>query len=163
MIDAVQDFDIIIEDERWSLELGDAEQFARACARAAATIEPRAGAGAALLFADDETLSELNRRFRGKEKPTNVLSFPSGAAAGGFLGDIAIAFETCCREAGEQKIAVRDHAAHLIIHGLLHLVGYSHEKDEAADAMEWLETRILAALGVPDPYAGGDGGRGEPR
>jgi probable rRNA maturation factor len=163
MVDEFRDFDIIIEDERWALELGDADGFARACVRAAAAIEPRAGGGGALLFADDDRLCDLNRRFREKDKPTNVLSFPSGGAAGAFLGNIAIAFETCRREAAEQGVVFRDHAAHLIVHGLLHLVGYDHEEDEEANAMERLETRILAALGVSDPYARGDGWNGEPR
>ena len=163
MVDDFRAFDVIIEDERWAIELGDAERLARACARAAAAIEPRADGGAALLFSDDETLRDLNRRFRGKDKPTNVLSFPSGAPAGAFLGDIAIAFETCRAEAAEQGIAFRDHAAHLIVHGLLHLVGYDHEEDEAANVMERLETQILATLGVLDPYAGRDKRREEPR
>lgn len=163
MVDESRAFDVIIEDARWSAELGDAERFARACARAATTIEPRAGGGAALLFADDESLRRLNRRFRGKDKPTNVLSFPSRAPAGAFLGDIAIAFETCRAEASDQGIAFRDHAAHLIVHGLLHLVGYDHEEVEAANVMERLETQILAALGISDPYAGRDGGSEGPR
>lgn len=102
-------------------------------------------------MADDATLRDLNKRFRGFDKPTNVLSFPSGGD-GGFLGDIAIAFETCRREAEEQQIAFRDHAAHLIVHGLLHLAGFDHEGEDEAERMELLETRILATIAIADPH-----------
>lgn len=145
-------FDVVIDDGRWEKALGAAAAFAENCRDAAASFEPALAKGAALLLADDETLADLNRRFRKIDKPTNVLSFPSGAGDG-FLGDIAIAYETCEREADAARIAFRDHAAHLIVHGLLHLVGYDHEADEDANEMESLETRILAALGVADPYA----------
>lgn len=141
--------DVILDDERWSSALGDVEALVLDCRRAAASFDPKTGGAAAFLFADDETLQDLNKRFRGFDKPTNVLSFPSG---GDFLGDVAIAYETCRREAEEEKIAFRDHAAHLIVHGLLHLAGYDHEKDEDAERMEPLETRILAAMGIADPY-----------
>ncbi|MGD9800398.1 MAG: rRNA maturation RNase YbeY [Parvularculaceae bacterium] len=146
------DFDVIIEDERWFGALDGVDAFAERCRAAAADFEPALAAGAALLLADDRTLADLNQRFRGIEKPTNVLSFPSGRDTG-FLGDIAIAFETCLRESEAQGIAFRDHAAHLIVHGLLHLAGYDHEADDEANEMESLETRILAKLGVTDPYA----------
>lgn len=145
-------FDVIVEDERWLGAIAGADAFAAECRRAAIAADPALDAGAALLLADDARLADLNRRFRGKDKPTNVLSFPSGASEG-FLGDIAIAFETCKREAEAQGIAFRDHAAHLIVHGLLHLVGYDHGADDDANEMESLETRILATLGVADPYA----------
>lgn len=160
------DFDVLIEDDRWPDALGDVAALAATCRRAAASLEPRLGAGATLLLADDAALTDLNRRFRGRDKPTNVLSFPAFPAGGGdqdFLGDIAIAYETCQREADALSIAFRDHLAHLIVHGLLHLVGYDHENDDDADQMEQLETRILAALGVADPYAflPADDGRGD--
>lgn len=145
-------FDVIIDDDRWAGELGDAAALAEECRTAAARFEPRLGAGAALLLADDRTLQDLNSRFRGRDKPTNVLSFPSGGGVDGFLGDIAIAFETCRREAVEQGIAFRCHAAHLIVHGLLHLAGHDHEREEEAERMESLETEILAQLGIADPY-----------
>ncbi|MFZ5618742.1 MAG: rRNA maturation RNase YbeY [Pseudomonadota bacterium] len=145
-------FDVVIDDERWIKALGDAHALAASCIAAAAALEPGVKGAAALLLADDAALQDLNRRFRDKDEPTNVLSFPAGEGAEGFLGDIAIAFETCRREAEEQGIAFRDHAAHLIVHGLLHLVGWDHEADDEADRMERLETRILATLGVDDPY-----------
>lgn len=145
-------FDVVIDDECWIDALGDADALAASCFAAAASIEPRIKGGAALLLAGDAALQDLNRRFRGQDKPTNVLSFPAGPGSEGFLGDIAIAFETCRREAEEQSIAFRDHVAHLIVHGLLHLVGWEHEADDEAERMERLETRILATLGVADPY-----------
>jgi len=108
------------------------------------------------MLCDDAAMRALNRRFRGADKPTNVLSFPSGEEEG-FLGDIALARETCIREAQEKGLALRDHAAHLIIHGMLHLIGYDHELDEDATAMERRETEILSALGIADPHCGEDG------
>ncbi len=155
-------FDVIIDDERWADALAGAEALAQECRAAAAGFEPRLHFGAALLLADDRTLQELNRRFRGQDKPTNVLSFPSGGGDADFLGDIAIAFETCRREAEMEGMSFRDHAAHLIVHGLLHLAGYDHEEDEEAERMESLETEILARLGIADPYrdAGDAAGRG---
>ncbi|MFN0024220.1 MAG: rRNA maturation RNase YbeY [Parvularculaceae bacterium] len=149
--------DVIVEDARWALALGDAAAFAGKCRDAATALEPKLAAGAALLLADDATLQTLNRDFRGQDKPTNVLSFPAGASTGegtgSFLGDIAMAYDICAREAGDEADRFRDHAAHLIIHGLLHLAGYDHETDDEAERMERLETRILAGLGVADPYA----------
>ncbi len=150
-----ESFDIIVGDPRWSSALADAVATALECRDAAAKLEPRLKGGATLLLADDDTLRDLNRRFRGQDKPTNVLSFPAppaGVGGDGSLGDIAIAFETCAREAEDLNIAFRDHARHLIVHGLLHLVGCDHQADDEAERMERLETRILSALGVADPY-----------
>lgn len=152
MTGAAPSLDVVIDDERWPEALGDAGALAQSCFAAASAIEPKIAGNAALLLSDDAALHDLNRRFRGKDRPTNVLSFPAGAGNDGFLGDIAVAFETCRREAEELGIAFRDHAAHLIVHGLLHLVGWDHEADDEADRMERLETRILATLGVDDPY-----------
>lgn len=152
------EIDTIVDDERWAEKLGDPAALAASCRAAAAALEPRLGASAALLLADDATLRDLNRRFRGFDKPTNVLSFPGdrgGAGAPGrFLGDIAIAYETTAAEAEAEGVAFRDHAAHLIVHGLLHLAGYDHEEEDEAERMESLETRILARLQIADPYAG---------
>ncbi len=159
MTDNSSNFDIIIDDDRWVRALDGLEDFARQCRRAASAFVPRVSEGAALLFADDEVLRDLNRRFRRIDKPTNVLSFPSGAPGRGFLGDIAIAYETSAKEADAQGIAFRDHVAHLIVHGLLHLAGYDHEDDKDANRMESLETKILARLEIADPY-GADGARG---
>lgn len=119
-----------------------------------------------VVFADDAEVQVLNRQWRAKDKPTNVLSFPmlsreevlrasetkdSGAPA--MLGDIVLARETCMREAAEKSVALAVHATHLVIHGLLHLAGYDHETGAAeAEEMEALEVRALARLGIADPY-----------
>lgn len=116
-----------------------------------------------LLFTSDAEVHVLNREWRGKDKPTNVLSFPMlergdllDLAPEGppeMLGDLALAAETCAREAAEKGVPVEHHASHLIIHGLLHLAGHDHETSDAdAEAMEALETKALAILGIPDPY-----------
>ncbi|MBI1364466.1 MAG: rRNA maturation RNase YbeY [Alphaproteobacteria bacterium] len=140
----------IVEAAGWARALPEAETLARRVFDAARAREPRLAGEAAILFTDDATVRDLNRRFRGKDAPTNVLSFPSGAA--GLLGDVALAYETCAREAREKGVALADHAAHLIAHGLLHLVGYDHMDDREALLMERLETAILGAVGVADPY-----------
>ena len=107
---------------------------------------------------DDAAIRRLNAEFRGSDKATNVLSFPGGDdAAGGapaLLGDIAVALETTRREAGVEEKAFEDHLSHLIIHGMLHLLGHDHLSAEDAELMEGLERRILAGLGIADPYAG---------
>lgn len=116
-----------------------------------------------LLFTSDAEVHTLNREWRARDKPTNVLSFPMlerGELAAllpdgppVMLGDIALAAETCAREAADKGVSLADHAAHLIVHGLLHLAGHDHvDSDEQAEAMEALETRILAKLGIADPY-----------
>ncbi|MDZ3833034.1 MAG: rRNA maturation RNase YbeY [Sphingopyxis sp.] len=112
---------------------------------------------------DDAEVQVLNRDFRGKDRPTNVLSFPQvqedllGGLANSddgeiLLGDIVLARETCTREAQEKGIALADHALHLIVHGTLHLVGYDHMDDASAAAMEALEVKALASLGIANPY-----------
>jgi probable rRNA maturation factor len=105
-----------------------------------------------LVFTDDAHSRELNRKHRGKDKPTNVLSFPQ-AAGGPLLGDVVLAAETVYLEAELAKQPVEEHIAHLIIHGFLHLIGYDHTVDEDAERMETLERAALARLGIPDPYA----------
>jgi len=102
---------------------------------------------------DDAHIQTLNRDFRAKDKPTNVLSFPS---EGAFLGDIAIAYETLLREVEEGEAATKEaHLTHLTIHGMLHLLGFDHETEEEALAMEAVETAIMQRLGYPDPHEGG--------
>lgn len=142
----------LIETEGWRSALPGAETFAERVYDAARLREKRLAGSVALLLADDAMLKDLNARFRGKDAPTNVLSFPS-AANGDFLGDVALAYETCEREAVEKGIPFAAHAAHLIAHGLLHLVGYDHEEDADAMKMEGIEAEILDSLGVPNPYA----------
>lgn len=122
---------------------------------------------ASLLFTTDAQVHALNREWRAKDKPTNVLSFPmltgdelrdlkpdwSPAKPPVPLGDLALAYETCAREAAAKTIALEDHAAHLIVHGLLHLAGYDHETSDAdAEEMEAIEVKALARMGIGDPY-----------
>ena len=97
----------------------------------------------------------LNRTWRGKDAPTNVLSFPAGEGVGepGLLGDVVLAYETTLKEARAQDIALRDHIAHLVVHGVLHLIGFDHMRDEQADRMEAVERVALTSLGIADPYA----------
>lgn len=104
-----------------------------------------------LLLADDAKLQSLNMTFRAKDKPTNVLSFPADRED--YLGDVAMAYGVTRKEAREQKKSLSDHATHLAVHGVLHLLGYDHETAKAAKIMEPLEVEILSELGIGDPYA----------
>jgi probable rRNA maturation factor len=154
--------DIDIED--WPA--GDWDALATRAAQAAGEGEPLLAKPrllASVLFTSDAEVHTLNREWRERDKPTNVLSFPmldreelEALALDGppeMLGDIALAYETCAREAGEKGVTLEAHAMHLIVHGLLHLAGHDHvESDEQAEAMERLETAILAKLGIADPY-----------
>ena len=149
---------------------GDWDALARRVQEVVAHVEPGLAnprLTASLLFTSDEEVHELNREWRGKDKPTNVLSFPMlereellRLAPDGppeMLGDLALAYGTCEREAAEKGIALADHAAHLIVHGLLHLAGHDHaDSDEQAEAMEKLEIEALAKLGIADPYGDRD-------
>ena len=108
--------------------------------------------GLAILLTDDETVRELNARFREQDKPTNVLSFPSRLNPEAHLGDVALAFGVCLAEAAAQGKPLANHLQHLVAHGVLHLVGYDHETDAEAAEMEDLERVVLAELGVADPY-----------
>lgn len=120
----------------------------------------RDGAEISIVLTDDAGIRELNKTWRGFDKPTNVLSFPAvepdRIARSPMLGDIVLAFETLMREAGEEGRPFAHHLTHLVVHGTLHLLGYDHETDDEAREMEALETSVLAKLGVPDPYAGLD-------
>ena len=141
---------------------------------AAATDIGEPAAEVAVLLCDDATIAALNAQWRGREEPTNVLSFPAPAsdlsASDGsashpsasdpsvpvHLGDIAIACETVVREAREHGRTVSQHLAHLAVHGFLHLLGYDHQTDQEAEHMEALEREVLATLGISDPYASHD-------
>ena len=127
---------------------------ARAIRAANETIGPLEGT-LSVLIEDDVAIRALNRQWRGIDKATNVLSFPAIAAPSivpRHLGDIAICYETAVREAEAEGRPFVHHLAHLAVHGFLHLLGYDHQSDAAADAMEDLERKILARLGIPDPY-----------
>lgn len=141
--------DVEIEDEAWSLALPDAE----ALAVKAATAALDGDGGVVILLTDDDTVADLNIRFRDKAGPTNVLSFPAPENPEGSLGDIALAYGVCAREAEAQGKPLAHHLQHLVTHGVLHLLGYDHLVDDEAEEMEALERRILAGLDIPDPYA----------
>lgn len=160
----------VIEDARWeAFGLSALAERAARAALAGAGL-PVEGFQVSLMGCDDARIAVLNADFRGKPQPTNVLSWPSEERGAEFvgevpeapepgevddpesLGDIAIAFETCARESEEQGKPMADHVTHLIVHGVLHLLGYDHVEEEDAAVMEALEVRILASLGVSDPY-----------
>ncbi len=147
--------DIEIEHEGWQAIAG-LEDLSRRAASAVLKDDARA---VTLLFSDDEEIRVLNREWRGQDKPTNVLSFPAAtdmAMPEGEpvpLGDIILAYEPVAREAAEQGKSLADHTVHLIVHGILHLLGYDHEDEAEAEDMEARERVILATLGIADPYA----------
>ena len=149
--------DIAIEHEAWHVVTGLDLLAQRAAAAALAIVDDApTDAEVSLVLCDDAFIRTLNRTWRGKDQPTNVLSFPTDAAtpeAGPtLLGDIVVAYETSAREAIEEGKSLPDHLAHLVVHGMFHLLGYDHEDDAEADVMEALEGRALAALGVVSPY-----------
>lgn len=154
--------DIEVEDPAWTAAVADAEALVRAAAGAALARED-AGGGVTFLLTDDESVRELNAQFRGKDSATNVLSFPAPANPEHHLGDVALAYGVCAREAIEQGKPLSHHLQHLTVHGVLHLLGYDHIGDDEAEAMEGLERAVLAGLGVPDPYAAGEGEHERPR
>ncbi|MEM8731795.1 MAG: rRNA maturation RNase YbeY [Pseudomonadota bacterium] len=161
-------FEILIEDGRWSAL--DLETLAvQSCAAVLRCLDVAQEAEISLLACDDTRIAALNADFRGKPAPTNVLSWPAEALApdqpgarpppprpdpdGALcLGDIAIAWETCHREALDANKPLADHVSHLIVHGVLHLLGFDHVDDADAAQMEALEIEILAGLGKPNPY-----------
>ena len=105
-----------------------------------------------ILLANEGRLRELNAQFRRKDSPTNVLSFPASACAGGYLGDVALALDVVAREAAAVEKQLSDHALHLTVHGVLHLLGYDHLKTREARTMERLETAVLQDLGITNPH-----------
>lgn len=146
--------DIEIEDEAWSTAAPDAEALVWRAAQAVLDAhEDVEGQGIVILLTDDDSVQALNRDFRQKDYATNVLSFPSPPNPEGQIGDIALAYGVCAREAAEQGKSLDHHLQHLVAHGVLHLLGYDHEGDDEAEAMEALEREILAGLDIPDPYA----------
>jgi probable rRNA maturation factor len=138
---------IEIENRAWTDALPAAEALVRQAATAAAA--SRDGE-IAILLTDDPTVQQLNRRFLGQDRPTNVLAFPD--AGPGRLGDIALAFGVCAAEAAAQAKPLADHMRHLVVHGVLHLLGYDHQGDDEASRMEALERALLAQMSIADPY-----------
>lgn len=149
--------DIEIEDAAWTAAEAGAEALALRAAEAVLLNEGADGEHVTVLLTDDETVRDLNARFRGKDQPTNVLSFPAPPNPEKHLGDVALAFGVCAREAEAQGKPLAHHLQHLVAHGVLHLLGYDHMTDQEAEAMEGLERVVLAGLGIPDPYQDGEG------
>jgi probable rRNA maturation factor len=155
---------LVVEDPNWRRSRGLPDKLmaaakaalkAGASARAGATAKNRLPRVArfTILLADDARLRDLNNNFRGKDRPTNVLSFPAAANDDGHVGDIAMAYGVTRAEAKAAGKSIADHASHLVVHGVLHLAGFDHEKPRDAEKMESLEVKILSRLGIADPYA----------
>lgn len=144
------ELDLRIDDERWE-RLGALDAPCLRALEAGGAISAVSG-GVSVLLSDSEALHALNKQFRHKDKPTDVLSFPASEMEAPFLGDIAISFDLLEEDANTQGKALADHLAHLLIHGLLHLAGYDHENDTDAAEMEALEIKGLASIGIDDPY-----------
>ncbi len=138
---------IRIEDPAWTAALPTAAALARHAAKAAASGHE---GEIAILLTSDQAVQDLNRRFLGQNRPTNVLAFPD--AEPGRLGDVALAFGVCAAEAVEQAKPLADHLRHLVVHGVLHLLGYDHQGDADASRMEARERRLLAQMSIADPY-----------
>jgi probable rRNA maturation factor len=158
--------EVLVVADCWAAEADADAVIHRAIEAASAMVDSdTSDAELAIMLTDDAGIRTLNQNWRGIDKPTNVLSFPALQPPEGvdepddmprMLGDIAIAYETTRREAGEEEKSFSNHLSHLAIHGFLHLVGYDHEKDDEAEEMEALEREILATLGIADPYADQD-------
>jgi probable rRNA maturation factor len=157
--------EILVVADCWQTEPNAEAAIERAIAVAAEIADAEIGeAELAVMLTDDAGIRTLNSNWRGLDKATNVLSFPAlqPTGPGGpddpprMLGDIAIAYETTRREADEEQKPFDHHLSHLAVHGFLHLIGYDHERDDDAEAMETLEREILTQLGIPDPYMDGE-------
>jgi probable rRNA maturation factor len=154
--------DLAVEDGRWETAIRGLEDLVTRAVEAGLAVAPERPEGSvevSILLTDDATVRTLNRTWRGKDKATNVLSFPAvpqpaHAGVATPIGDVVLAYETLVRESAEQSKPLQNHLAHLLVHGTLHCLGQDHETGEAeADAMEALEVAALATLGMPDPYA----------
>lgn len=140
--------EVVYEDRRWRALGIKASILKETTASLSKQQDLKVKHNAVILFTSDARMQELNHTWRGKDKPTNVLSFANSV----YLGDIALGFETVEREALEAKKPMLHHTQHLIVHGLLHLLGYDHETDEEAEKMEAHEVAILHAIAIPNPY-----------
>jgi probable rRNA maturation factor len=156
---AAAELDLSIEAAGWE-HWPDLEADCRRALGAALAVGDRkvmSGAELALVLTDDDAIRDVNREWRGFDKPTNVLSFPGAPlerlARSPHLGDVVVAYGTLMREAEAEGKSPRDHLVHLVVHGVLHCLGYDHETPEEAQDMESRETRALAGLGIADPYA----------
>ena len=143
--------DVEIEHDAWLEALPDVEARVRRAGEAALG---KVKGEVVVLLSDDMAVQALNARFRNKDKPTNVLSFPAAESAAPHLGDVVLAYGVCATEAEAQGKSLSDHLTHLVVHGVLHLLGRDHEDDAEAEEMEGEERAILADLGVANPYRG---------
>lgn len=157
---AALSLEIVVEDERWGGEAGLQARVDAVAPKIATHPDARLQGAvlATLVLADDAMVQDLNKRFRGQDKPTNVLSFPAGdvgmpVEGERHLGDVILAYETVVREAEAGALTLDHHLVHLIVHGVLHLAGHDHIDERDAVVMEDTETAILATLGIADPYA----------
>jgi probable rRNA maturation factor len=157
--------DVLVSAVAWTRALRSAAALCRKAARAAwaagapaAVKRHGATAEVSIVLTTDAAIRKLNAAYRKKDKPTNVLSFPAddaaalGGSVGLILGDVVIAYGTVAREAREARKSLKDHLSHMVVHGVLHLLGYDHETAPDAETMESLETKILSKMRVPDPY-----------
>lgn len=161
--------DVAVPCPRWTDALPEAGARCRDAARAAFDAAGGDGpAEASVVLADDQFQRALNREYRNRDATTNVLAFPAAGDGAGpppppgqpaMLGDVIVAFETAAAEAADQDKTLADHLSHLVVHGMLHLLGHDHQTAAAAKAMERLEIAVLAGLDIADPYAGGRAGR----
>jgi len=151
---ATPSIDIMVQEPLWTTQRGAKATVRRAILEAAIATSTSTGE-LAIVLTDDTAIRSLNRNWRSKDKPTNVLSFPShrsGRETPHHLGDIVISYQTTAREAKAENKPFPHHLAHLAVHGFLHLIGYDHEADDEAELMENLEISVLSRLQVPNPY-----------
>ncbi|MGH6727026.1 MAG: rRNA maturation RNase YbeY [Pseudolabrys sp.] len=149
------EIDIAVASTLWDAQPLAGQTVRDAITAAAAKVAP--GGVVSVVLTDDAAMRKLNRDWRGIDKPTNVLSFAAAKTARApFLGDIVIAYETLDRESADAERAFLHHLAHLTVHGFLHLIGYDHVNDSAAETMESLESKIMRTLKMPDPYCARD-------
>lgn len=149
------DVELLIEADAWRA-VPDIEKLVLEAVAAARRADAAHPGEVTVVLAGDARVRDLNQQFRGKDAPTNVLSFPAPplpAGAPGPLGDVILAYETVAREAAGQRKSFAHHLQHLLVHGVLHLLGYDHETEAEAAVMEGEERRLLAGLGIADPYA----------
>ena len=143
---------LLVDDPGWRKIRGLLPRLKRAAAAAEKAVKFRGASSLTVLLSSDRKLKNLNREFRGQDKPTNVLSFPAPPNRSGYRGDIALALGTTRREAKLAGKSLVDHAAHLVVHGVLHLAGHDHARARDAKVMEKLEIDILRRLGIANPY-----------
>lgn len=157
--DSSHTIEVAVEAEAWRTAVTDPERICRRAVAAVLAWEAKGTVEVSVLLADDLTVTRLNREYRGKDRSTNVLSFPadapilSGMRGPRLLGDVVVALETTAREAAETSSPMADHLTHLVVHGTLHLLGFDHEADDEAERMEAREVELLAKLGISDPYS----------